>query len=107
MAEPSLKTARLGGVEVPSADILEKMHVTEGCPYIYTMIVSHAPADRNCTLRSAGAEEPIEPMRKYHTYLDNRMYSAPAGRYVYRMAIDPIPALQRSAMFIESAKRQM
>ena len=55
MAEPSLKTDRLGGVDVPSADILKKMHDTEGCSYIYTMIVSHAPADRNCTLRSAGA----------------------------------------------------
>lgn len=26
MAEPSLKTARLGGVEVPSADVLKTMH---------------------------------------------------------------------------------
>ena len=26
MVKPSLKTARLGGVDVPSADVLKKMH---------------------------------------------------------------------------------
>ena len=39
--------------------------------------------------------------------LTNRIYFAPAGRYVYRMAMNPDLALQRSAMFIKSQRSRI